>query len=82
MGPAGGDYSGVVTHPLDMGPAGGGYSPPLLIPSGSHQNMYSWQVGGTHPTEYFFVVDCILVSWKKFYLFLNVLSVSFYNGLK
>ena len=27
-----------------------GYLPPVLIPSGSHQNMYGWQASGTHPT--------------------------------
>ena len=30
----------VETHPL------------LLAPSGGYQNMYGWQVGGTHPTEH------------------------------
>ena len=24
--------------------------PGVLTPSGGHQNMYSWQAGGTHPT--------------------------------
>ena len=34
-------------HPPDMGP---GYLPPVLTPSGSHRNTYSWQAGSMHPT--------------------------------
>ena len=42
------------THPLDMGPAGGEYSGGMGTPSGSHQNMYSWQVGS--------LLECFLVT--------------------
>ena len=39
-----GEYSG------DEYPTGVGTQPLLLTPSGSHQNMYGWRAGGTHPT--------------------------------
>ena len=38
-----------VPTPLDLRP-GIPIRPLLLAPSGGHQNMYGWQVGGTHPT--------------------------------
>ena len=26
-------------------------TPPVMTPTGSHQNIYGWQAAGTHPTE-------------------------------
>ena len=57
QGYSGSEYCGVSTHSQvltqpDMGPAQrvGTPLPTLLISSGGHQNMYGWQVGGTHST--------------------------------
>ena len=42
---------------------GGEYSPLLLTPSGSHQNMYGLQAGGTHPNG---MLSCnkIFLTWN------------------
>ena len=36
---------------------------PLVTPSGSHQNMYSWQAGSTHPTG---MLSCFKYIFMKF----------------
>ena len=49
-------------------------TPPLLTPSGSHQNRYGWQVGRMHPTgmlSHFQIFQMFLVVIDK-----KVLSVT------
>ena len=41
------------------------YPSPVLTPSGSHQNMYSGQAGGTHPTG---MLSCCFVNTNKLLL--------------
>ena len=56
-----GNVQGVSTHCLyilDMGSEIPTLPPLVLTPSGSHQNTYGWQAGGTHPTG---MLSCIHV---------------------
>ena len=51
------EYQEVGSHLPDMGPVASGYSRRLLAPSGGHQNMYGWQVGGPYPTGMLYCVN-------------------------
>ena len=59
-GLSGGDMSRVES---EFCPGVGGYTmgpeinPPVLTPSGGHQNTYGWQADGTHPTGMFSCVN-------------------------
>ena len=59
-GLSGGDMSRVES---ELCPGVGGYTmgpeinPPVLTPSGGHQNTYGWQADGTHPTGMFSCVN-------------------------
>ena len=38
------------------------YTPLVLTPSGSHQNIYGWKAGGTHPTG---MLSCCCFFWYR-----------------
>ena len=67
-----GDYSGVGTWmvstqgwvPAREGVLSGVLTSQLLKPSGSHQNMYDWQVGGKYPSE---MLSCLLRMFGKLF---------------
>ena len=44
------EYSGGIHPPPQTWDLSLDTHPPLLTPSGGHQNMYGWHAGGTHPT--------------------------------
>ena len=59
---------------------GDGYSPPdmcpppLLMPSGDHQNKYGWQAGGMHPTR---LLSCYFCFWERLKIICFVLFFIF-----
>ena len=68
--------SGLMQYPspLDLG-----YPPPVLTPSGGHQNTYSWQAGCMQPTGMLNVNSILLTIFFLPTMIHQTLYSSFYD---